>query len=185
MADAGLDGRIGRIQRLADDVAAEDARAAELGRRAATIEIAFDALERQRIKQRVFSESEITSFSAKMKSVTSDVASGVHMNSIILIGIDASGPFTILEGNHRMAGAMLVSPETAHQRFNFFCGLSPRMSQCCWYQTDFNTLSRYAKNIVRYMFRDRDYFIERTLRDATLSSGVVGSSTVSDSDLTV
>jgi len=138
-----------------------------------------------RIKQRVFSESEITSFSAKMKSVTSDVASGVHMNSIILIGIDASGPFTILEGNHRMAGAMLVSPETAHQRFNFFCGLSPRMSQCCWYQTDFNTLSRYAKNIVRYMFRDRDYFIERTLRDATLSSGVVGSSTVSDSDLTV
>ena len=127
-----------------------------------------------RIKQRVFSD-EATSFAAKMRSVTADVASGVRLNSILLIGIDAAGPFTILEGNHRMAAAMLVSPETAHQRFTFFCGLSPRMRQCCWYQTDFNTLSRYAKNIVRYMFHDRDFFIERTLRGTTLSSGVVGS----------
>jgi hypothetical protein len=38
------------------------------------------------------------------------------------------------------------------------------MAQCCWYQTDFVTLSRYARNIVRYMFQDRDYFVKRALR---------------------
>jgi len=71
---------------------------------------------------------------------------------------------TIVEGNHRMAAAMLESPATVKQRFRFYCGLSPHMTQCCWYQTDLATLSRYAKNIVRYMFQDSDYFIQRTLR---------------------
>ena len=58
----------------------------------------------------------------------------------------------------------MLAPDTVHQRFRFYCGLSPNMAQCCWYQTDFVTLSRYARNIVRYMFQDRDYFVRRALR---------------------
>jgi hypothetical protein len=63
-----------------------------------------------------------------------------------------------------MAAALMLAPDTVHQRFRFYCGLSPNMAQCCWYQTDFVTLSRYARNIVRYMFQDRDYFVRRALR---------------------
>jgi hypothetical protein len=46
------------------------------------------------------------------------------------------------------------------------------MTQCCWYQTDFATLSRYAKNIVRYMFHDRDFFIQRILRGELSTSDI-------------
>jgi hypothetical protein len=62
-----------------------------------------------------------------------------------------------------MAAAMLASPATVHQRFRFYCGLSSKMTQCCWYQTDLATLSRYARNIVRYMFHDHDFFIRKLL----------------------
>jgi O-antigen/teichoic acid export membrane protein len=103
-------------------------------------------------------------FGSKMRAVVADLREELVPESILLIGIDDDNPLTIIEGNHRMAAAMLHSPATVHQRFRFYCGFSPRMTQCCWYQTDLATLSRYAKNIVRYMFHDRDYFIQRTLR---------------------
>jgi len=103
-------------------------------------------------------------FGSKMRAVIADVREQLVPESILLIGVDEDSPLTIIEGNHRMAAAILESPETVHERFRFYCGFSPRMTQCCWYQTDLATLSRYATNIVRYMFHDRDYFIQRTLR---------------------
>jgi hypothetical protein len=103
-------------------------------------------------------------FGSKMRAVVADLREDLVPDSILLIGIDDDSPLTIIEGNHRMAAAMLHSPETVHQRFRFYCGFSPRMTQCCWYQTDLATLSRYATNIVRYMFQDRDYFIQRAVR---------------------
>ena len=103
-------------------------------------------------------------FATKMRSVASDLKENLVPNSVLLIGVDDQGPLTIVEGNHRMAAAMLESPKTVTRRFRFYCGLSPHMTQCCWYQTDLATLSRYAKNIVRYMFHDRDYFIQKALR---------------------
>jgi O-antigen/teichoic acid export membrane protein len=103
-------------------------------------------------------------FGSKMRAVIADVREQLVPDSILLIGIDEESPLTVIEGNHRMAAAILESPETVHERFRFYCGFSPRMTQCCWYQTDLATLSRYATNIVRYMFHDRDYFIQRTLR---------------------
>ena len=103
-------------------------------------------------------------FSSKMRSVMAELDDKLACNSVLLIGVDDESPLTIIEGNHRMAAAMLTAPETVHRRFRFYCGLSPNMTQCCWYQTDFATLSRYAKNIVRYMFHDRDFFIRRILR---------------------
>ena len=104
-------------------------------------------------------------FSEKMRSVTADLRDHRVPNSVLLIGVDESSPLTIIEGNHRMAAAMLVSPEAVSQQFRFYCGLSPNMTRCCWYRTDLRSLSHYARNIVRYMLHDQDYFIQKSLRD--------------------
>lgn len=117
----------------------------------------------ERIRKKVESADQ-GQFATKMRSVVSDLKQDLVPNSVLLIGVDDHSPLTIVEGNHRMAAAMLESPSTVAQRFRFYCGLSPRMTQCCWYQTDLATLSRYATNIVRYMFQDRDYFIQKALR---------------------
>jgi O-antigen/teichoic acid export membrane protein len=68
--------------------------------------------------------------------------------AVLLIGLSESGPFTILDGNHRLLAAMLASPDAVN-RLEFFCGLSPKMAQCCWYQTNVTTLLRYARNMIR------------------------------------
>ena len=117
----------------------------------------------ERIRKKVQSR-EPSQFSLKMRYVIEDLAEDAVPDSVLLIGVDERSPLTIIEGNHRMAAAMMTSPSDVHQRFRYYCGLSPNMTQCCWYQTDLVTLSRYATNIVRYMFQDRDYFIQRTLR---------------------
>jgi len=38
----------------------------------------------------------------------------------------------------------------------FYCGLSPKMAQCCWYQTNVATLARYARNMIRHFVHDPD-----------------------------
>src|SRR5882724_11449054 len=70
--------------------------------------------------------------------------------AVLLIGLNEAGPFTILDGNHRLLAAMLASPETVG-RLRFFCGLSSNMADCCWYQTNFATLARYARNMIRHV----------------------------------
>jgi hypothetical protein len=69
--------------------------------------------------------------------------------AILLIGKSETGPFTVLDGNHRLVAAVLNSPESIG-RFRFFCALSPNMAQCCWYRTNAATLARYARNLIRY-----------------------------------
>lgn len=117
----------------------------------------------ERIRKNIQSR-ELSQFNLKMRAVAEDLEENLVPDSVLLIGVDEQSPLTIIEGNHRMAAAMMLSPDDVHRRFRFYCGLSPNMTQCCWYQTDLLTLSRYAKNIVRYMFQDRDYFIQRALR---------------------
>ena len=104
-------------------------------------------------------------FSNKVRSVAADLRDYRVPNSVLLIGLDERSPLTIIEGNHRMAAAMLVAPESVSRYFRFYCGLSPNMTRCCWYQTDVRSLTRYAGNIVRYLFHDRDFFVERILRE--------------------
>jgi len=110
-------------------------------------------------------------FSRKMRSVTADLQANSISNSVLLIGVDDRGPLTIIEGNHRMAAAMLSSAATVPQRFRFYCGLSPAMTTCCWYRTDLRSLTRYAHNTIRYLLRDRDYVVQRILRDEMYESG--------------
>src|SRR6266576_4503168 len=100
-----------------------------------------------------------------MRLVAADLRGNGVPNSVLLIGEDEGSPLTIIEGNHRMAAAMLVSPTAVARQFRFYCGLSPEMSNCCWYRTDLKTLSRYAANIVRYVFQDGDYLVQRSLRE--------------------
>jgi hypothetical protein len=117
-----------------------------------------------RIKHAIESAGQ-SEFAEKMRAVVADLRDQRVPNSVLLIGVNETSPLTIIEGNHRMAAALLVSPTTVPQQFRFYCGLSPRMTECCWYRTDLHTLTRYASNTIRYILHDRDYFLKRTLRD--------------------
>jgi hypothetical protein len=92
-------------------------------------------------------------------------------DAVLLIGLGDRHPLTIIEGNHRMAAAMLTMRESAHQRFRFYCGLSPNMDLCCWHKTDLRSLTRYARHTLRYLFSDGDFFISRTLKETLAGMG--------------
>jgi hypothetical protein len=95
-------------------------------------------------------------FVTKLRSLTLDLVDGSHHGAVLLIGIDENGPLTIIEGNHRMAAASLIAPSDVHDRFRFLCGFSPRMNECCWYQTDLGTLWRYARNLIPHLLDDQE-----------------------------
>ncbi len=69
------------------------------------------------------------------------------LSAVILIGLSDNEPLTVLDGNHRLAAAMLASPNRL-EKLRFLCGLSPHMSECCWYNTNLATLFRYARNML-------------------------------------
>jgi hypothetical protein len=66
-------------------------------------------------------------------------------SAVILIGLNESERLTIVDGNHRLVAAMLSTP-SAVRKLRFLCGLSPRMAECCWYNTNLLTLCRYGIN---------------------------------------
>ncbi|HEV2730048.1 MAG TPA: hypothetical protein VGV15_08450 [Terriglobales bacterium] len=117
-----------------------------------------------RIREKVGSNSP-EKYVAKLRSLSSDVANGVDHSSVLLIGVDETAPLTIIEGNHRMAAASLVAPDEIHRRFRFLCGFSPRMNECCWYQTDLSTLWRYFRNYFTHLFEDQDVVIAQAMRE--------------------
>jgi hypothetical protein len=102
-------------------------------------------------------------FLKKLGAIGTDLRERHVPDAVLLIGMDGHHPLTIIEGNHRMAAAMLTMPESAHRRFRFYCGLSPQVNLCCWHKTDLRSLTRYARHTVRYMFRD--FLVARTLRE--------------------
>lgn len=104
-------------------------------------------------------------FLTKLGEIAGDLREESLPDAVLLIGIDEYHPLAIIEGNHRMLAAVLTMPESVHRRFRFYCGLSPHMNSCCWYRTDLHSSLRYVQHSIRYMFRDADFFISRTLRD--------------------
>jgi O-antigen/teichoic acid export membrane protein len=72
---------------------------------------------------------------------------------VILIGLDVNNPLTVLDGNHRLAAAMLATPDKV-KKLRFLCGLSPRMNNCCWYSTNLVTLFRYGRNVIGRALRN-------------------------------
>jgi O-antigen/teichoic acid export membrane protein len=83
--------------------------------------------------------------------------------AVLLIGLNQSAPLTILDGNHRLMAAALSSPATL-QKLRFFCGLSPRMTTCCWYKTNVSTLLRYGTNLLTRVVHDPEADLERLLQ---------------------
>jgi O-antigen/teichoic acid export membrane protein len=84
--------------------------------------------------------------------------------AVILIGLNDSEPLTILDGNHRVVAALLSSPARL-KSVRFLCGLSPRMMECCWYNTNFATLFRYGKNVLTHAIRNPETELARLLQD--------------------
>ena len=126
----------------------------------------------EKIRDRIASNSR-DPFIAKLRSLSEEIEHDVEYSSVLLITIDEFAPLTILEGNHRMTAAALVSPETAHQRFRFVCGFSRRMAECCWYRTDVSTLWKYAVNTIAYYLVHRQKFNAAVLEgEARLASAV-------------
>ena len=85
--------------------------------------------------------------------------------AVLLIGLTESQPLTILDGNHRLVAAILSSPQTL-PRLRFFCGLSPRMTECCWYRTNVATLFRYGTNRLTHVVHDPEADLARLLQSS-------------------
>jgi O-antigen/teichoic acid export membrane protein len=117
-----------------------------------------DVVERMRPKLEQCRDDE---FYCKLRLLSSSVEERLINPTVLLIGVNNTGPLTILDGNHRMAAALLSQPIPALNRFRFICGFSPEMTRCCWYYTNVNTLLRYLKNLVRYFSYDPETDIER------------------------
>jgi hypothetical protein len=64
-------------------------------------------------------------------------------SSVMLIGVGDQQPLTILEGNHRILAAALISDETITE-FTTYAGISPSMTECLWYQKSAENMFRYA-----------------------------------------
>jgi hypothetical protein len=104
-------------------------------------------------------------FLAKISDISDRITKEeIGFGSLILIGLNENEPLTVLDGNHRLVGAMLAAPE-GFQKLKFMCGLSPRMMECCWYNTNLGTLFRYGKNILLNMVRNPEAELARLLQD--------------------
>ncbi len=82
-------------------------------------------------------------------------------STVILVGIDEQQPVTIIEGNHRLSAALLVSPALLSSRFRYFCGFSPRMDKFCWHHSNLSNVWHYVKNRLKHLFHDPDKEVAR------------------------
>lgn len=85
------------------------------------------------------------SFRARIATLQRELVRGGSdpFGCVLLLASDQNGPFTILDGNHRLVAAALEPPLQV-ERLRFYLGISPRMTRCCWCRTNFFTLTRYA-----------------------------------------
>lgn len=102
-----------------------------------------------------------SAFLGKLRLLSSSVEENLANPTILLIGVDRHGPLTILDGNHRIAAAMLCDSPAVLERLRFICGFSPDMTHCCWYLTNVNTLLRYVTNLARNLLYDPESVIGR------------------------
>jgi hypothetical protein len=86
-------------------------------------------------------------------------------SAVILIGLNEMEPLTVLDGNHRLVAATLTSP-SGLKKLRFLCGLSPRMTECCWYNTNLMTLFRYGRNMLARSIRNPEAELARLLENA-------------------
>lgn len=104
-------------------------------------------------------------FVTKIKSIRKKMIEneGHTVGSVVLIGVNENEPLTIVDGNHRMVAALLEEPKRLKQ-LRFLCGFSPRMMECCWYNTNLMTLFRYGKNVLAHTTRNPEAELARLLQ---------------------
>ena len=86
-------------------------------------------------------------FAVKIAKIGEQIDIGpANLGTVLLIGIDESSPLTILDGNHRSVAATL---QGRLQDLHFVCGLSKRMTECCWYETSVRSLARYGNHLIK------------------------------------
>jgi O-antigen/teichoic acid export membrane protein len=100
-------------------------------------------------------------FFSKIQQLVPLVRDNLVNRTVLLIGTDKDAPLTLLDGNHRIAAAMLIDPSVALTQFRLICGFSQGMTDCCWYRTNPLTLMRYTMNMVRFMHYDAKKEIAR------------------------
>jgi len=83
--------------------------------------------------------------------------------AVVLIGVSENEPLTVLDGNHRLTAAILANP-SGLKKLRFICGLSPRMSECCWYNSNLATLFRYGRNAIVNAVRKPEAELARRLQ---------------------
>ncbi len=99
----------------------------------------------------------------KLDAIANRISSGdPGMGVIVLIGLNEREPVTVLDGNHRLMATVLSAPADL-EKLRFLCGLSPRMSECCWYSTNLITLSRYVKNVLSHLAHDPEAELARLM----------------------
>jgi hypothetical protein len=104
-------------------------------------------------------------FLAKIAALRDRLHQDSDPGTVLLIGLNETEPFTILDGNHRLVAATLTSPRNV-QKFRFLCGLSPRMAECCWYETNVMTLFRYGTNLLTHLVHDPEAELARLLQSS-------------------
>jgi O-antigen/teichoic acid export membrane protein len=119
-----------------------------------------EIIQGMRIRQHAVDSLFLAKISAIRKRVVEEDAS---LGAVILIGLNESEPLTVLDGNHRLVSALLESPDQL-LRLRFICGLSPRMTECCWYNTNFMTLLRYTRNVLTHAVRDPEAELSRLMQ---------------------
>ena len=107
----------------------------------------------------------VKTFLAKIASLREWLGQDHAEGAVLLIGLNESEPLTILDGNHRLVAASMSPPESM-QKLRFLCGLSPRMAECCWYETNFSTLCRYGANRLTNLVHDPEAELERLLQSS-------------------
>jgi len=120
--------------------------------------------------QQFANEKDDRPFLRKIRILKEKLQRPVPETSVLLIGVNEESPLTIIEGNHRMTAALMSSPELMASRFRLLCGFSPRMTECCWYQTDFSSLWRYGRNRIKDIGRDHDAQLASLLKAGLASS---------------
>ncbi len=119
----------------------------------------------ERIRDCRSHDASVRTFLSKINALRDWLRKDAQPGAVLLIGLNESEPLTILDGNHRFVAATLTSPETM-EKFKFFCGLSPRMAECCWYETNFATLCRYGANRLTNLVHDAEAELERLLQSS-------------------
>jgi O-antigen/teichoic acid export membrane protein len=102
-------------------------------------------------------------FLSKIDRIADEIASGKNgFGAVILIGVSDSDPLTVLDGNHRLMAALCAAPDGL-MKLRVLCGVSRRMTDCCWYKTNVITLFRYGIHLLDGVLRDPERDLARLL----------------------